>query len=262
MKYYINYNHGGKQKLWNEELKLRLGNLDEKKLYERNKLLGDKFKAIKPFLDFVQNNKIPLFLTNGLAIGAVRHNGFIDFGGLDYRSGYDDDFDFACVDSDLEYITNKLKETNFKLKLHQTFSEYLRKYNPEVIDRLSKDLYDKIKDKYLIGLINIPNYGDIDFIIWQKNNDSTIDRMYDYQNMGRYWNFEFKETFKYNEIFPLKSYDFYNSKVYIPANFFKTNGYGNNVLNEIIITNHDSARSIKDKYIIENEKAPRVNIIY
>ena len=82
---------------WEEEWADRIARAPADKLRTRCETGGELFDHMLRAVEAVQAVGVQPWLVHGMAIGALRHHGFIDFGGGDYQTGFDDDPDFMLT---------------------------------------------------------------------------------------------------------------------------------------------------------------------
>lgn len=275
MRYKINYSknnyYGGSSSDWTIELDKRLNALDQNALVERNTMLGIFYKKLKILFAFIQNNKIPIFMRMGGLVMTIRHNGFIDKGGLEYYHGYDNDMDVYSMITDRELLISIFTNSEYKfIESEKCRDMILREGGPENLEYYENKKYinldlptgyyvyeissnTKIIDgTYLyndgVNIIDIVNYKST--INIEKNHYKT------YPEYGEY-------KYKKDDIFPLKTHSFYDSIVNVPNNakdVLKT-FYGNEIFSKVYsyIPTIDGGH-ITDKYDIK-ETAPPVKLI-
>ena len=82
---------------WEHELAERLSKVPPKELRARCERGATRFHDMRPAIDVLNKVGVRPWIKGGLAIGALRHHGFIDFGGGEYGPGFDDDPDFMLT---------------------------------------------------------------------------------------------------------------------------------------------------------------------
>ena len=125
---------------WYPELQKRLSSLTSGEKAKR-RATGLRVKtALMKALKILRAQNVHPFARDGLLIGAVRHNGWIDFGGTHQGSGYDTDPDLLVDTYDLERFVVP-KTAGVTLSKKRTFAEHIQRscWNPRGTTRFYAD---------------------------------------------------------------------------------------------------------------------------
>ena len=271
MKYKIIYNLLGGN-IWNNELKERLSSLDKNKLEERNKYLGMFYLKLKKLFKFIQDKEISIFMRMGGLVMTIRHDGFIDKGGLDYYYGYDNDMDVYSMNSDMELLKTVFKDSDYNFVESEKCEDMILREGG--IDNLN---YYKTK-KY-INLDHPTGY----YVYEKSSNIKLIDGTYLYKENNNIidivnykWTINIEKNhyktypeygeykYDYDDFFPLKTHSFYDSTVFVPnkPEIVLEKFYGKEIFTKVYsyISSSDGG-TITDKYDILDRTTPRVKLL-
>ena len=254
---------------WELELQKRLS-LNKKSILKRNKRLLNQFQKRKEFYDFIIENDVDIILRDGYLLGAMRHNGYIDFGREGYGSGYDDDADCWALFSYRKQLIDLLKNTKFVYKDYMSFRAFC---DYPLATQEHKNYYDK--QPY----INIDEpYG---FQIFYDG-ERVMDGSFLYENGGKLIHIScwyeqlniIKDVYKTDSRFGEKIYDrkdffpkrkqkFYDTNVFVPnlAEKVLKSTYGENVFDVIFEkTTGSHGGYVSKTFNISGRHAPPVDI--
>ena len=214
---------------------------------------------------------LDIFLRDGFLLGTIRHNGYIDFGGINYGSGYDNDPDAWCLFNYREKLKNILRNTKYIYKDYKNFEKYCDIHaTDQHKEYYKKKSYIDIKQPYgfeiykddimiLDGSYLYEHNNKLIHISCWKQEQNIVDNIYKRKS---YYG---ENIFDKKDFFPKKKYKFYDSIVFVPYNYDKIlkKTYGNNVFNVIFskYTNIVGGR-ISKMYKITNKIAKPVDIFF
>ena len=261
---------------WNTELEKRLNRIDKKKLFERNKKLGEKYSILKNLFLVIQKHNLIMWMTQGGLIMTLRHGGFMDFGGLEYQSGYDDDIDMLCMEEDFYHIKKILETNGFEIEMYElNNSEFMDRWCVDDIKKFVVKEYPQLLPK--IGSFYINSNGnriaDVSFVYNVGGHFTAIGTpfcsSYSIRKIKKKTNDIFTTVsltrkYQYNDFFPLIKVPFYDSLVNIPNNYnvLLNEVYGD-IFNELYIKQVDIDKDKKTGQIfaVSDRKCQPVNII-
>jgi len=271
MKYKISYSD---KNLWEVELNKRMLHLKENnnnKLLERNKYLTDFYLKLKKLFKFIQDNNIPICMRMGGLVMTVRHEGFIEKGGLEYFYGYDNDMDVYSLMSDRDKLKLQFEDSNYKfiesekhkdMILREGGEENLEYYKKapyiNLEDPTGYYIYEKSTNSKLIDGTYLFEHNDniIDIVNYKSTINIEKNHYKTYPKYGEY-------KYDYNDFFPFAKGNFYDSVVNIPnkARDVLKKFYGEEIFSKVYtyIPSSDGG-SISKKFDIDG-MVPRVKLI-
>ena len=259
---------------WNNELSIRNS---QHKIFRgdcigcSNISLKTKYIHLKYLFKFINNESIPIFCAEGFLIGIMRHKGFIDFGGINYGSGFDDDCDTWALHSDRDKIKKIFEKSDkFTFVEGSSYKDYCIDDNidTDIIDYYDKQSWINITEPchfriYYDNIILVKGfyiYLDNDYIIYNIGWPQ-ISNLYEKHYKHKVKNYEHR--FLKSDIYPLILKPFYDILVPVPNKSIKIlkQYYGIDVMNTIYykIPNKNGGK-ISKKYNIINQYAPPVDI--
>lgn len=257
-----------KMKDWNKALEEKLSSLGNRHKL-RNKALYQMYIKQKELFEFIQDNNINIFLRCGFLLGAVRHGGYIDFGGTSYGSGFDNDPDVWAFYDYRKQLIEAFKNTKYTYKDYRTFTEYCNIHSDQDhLNYYKNKSYIDINSPHgfmiyeggvelLDGTFIYNNNENVVFISCWKQQTNIIKKAYNtYEPYGEY-------SMKVDDFLPLKTINFYDTKVFVPNQFIKIlkRLYGKNVMDTIFVKHPNyGGGSIGEQFQIENQHAKPVDI--